>query len=99
MLKLKKNKLVLPVPLNRWYNDLADVDRLREILADESFQRAVATLKELSLPTASVLSPDTTANSNKNIWLAGYCDFVKDLEKLTKQPTTNQTKQIEEWTM
>jgi RNA polymerase-interacting CarD/CdnL/TRCF family regulator len=95
----KNKKIALPIPLRRWYHNLDDVSRLREILSDEVFQRAVATLKENASPTVSTLSSDAQANNNKTVWLAGYCDFVKDLEKLTNAPAqNNQQNNIEEWT-
>lgn len=95
----KKDKIALPVPLQRWYADMQAIDRLRDILNDESFRRAVATLKENALPSVSSLSTDPQANSNKAVWLAGYCDFIKDLERLTTVPTNQKPNQIEEWTM
>lgn len=94
----KKEKPELPIPLAHWYNDQAAIERLREILDDEVFRRAVVTLQHNALPTIGGISTDPNANSNKTIWLAGYSDFVKDLSRLTTRPTNQTQNQIEEWT-
>ena len=91
-----KKKISVPIPLNRWFNDIKAVEELRSILDSESFQTAVAILKDAAAPSYATLADDKTNNLRLS-WYAGYGDFVKDLQKLTKLPTTQQ-QAIEEWT-
>ncbi len=80
----QKKKLVVPVKLEWWFNDLKSVSRLREILADPALQQAIAILKEASGPTVTSIGTDPQENSHKLSWYAGYRDAFNDLEKLTK---------------
>jgi hypothetical protein len=93
-----KKKTPLPLPLDRWFNDIKAVEELRQILDSPIFQTAVATLKEISGPTnASLSTPE--ANSLRLAWYAGYRDAFSDLEKLVKFPTNNTTTTTNtEWT-
>lgn len=90
-----RKKITLPVPLNRWFNDVKAVEELRAVLDSEPFQTAVAILKESASPTYGSLS-DTETNNLRLSWYAGYVDFAKDLQKLTKLPSTQQ-QTLEEW--
>jgi hypothetical protein len=94
----QKKKLVVPVKLEWWFNDLKSVSRLREILADPALQQAIAILKEASGPTVTSIGTDPQENSHKLSWYAGYRDAFNDLEKLTKQPNSSQQPTIDEWT-
>ncbi len=92
-------KVTPPLPLERWFRDLHKVEELRNILTNESFQTAVAILKEIAGPTfASLQNPET--NSQRLAWYAGYRDAFNDLEKLTKSPehNTGKTSSLDEWT-
>jgi hypothetical protein len=92
-----KKKTPLPVPLDRWFTDIKAVEDLRAIIDSESFQTAVATLKSMAAPTFATLS-DGDTNSLRHAWYAGYCDFVADLQKLTKLPVKNYNETNTEWT-
>ena len=92
-----KKKTPLPIPLDRWFNDIKSVEELRQILDSPAFQTAVATLKEISGPTNATLSTPE-ANSLRLAWYAGYRDAFTDLAKLTKLPTNPTTTTNTEWT-
>lgn len=91
-----KKKISVPIPLNRWFNDVKAVQELRDLLESEAFQTAVAILKDAAAPSYATLA-DGEMNNLRLSWYAGYGDFVKDLQKLTKLPATQQ-QSIEEWT-
>ena len=93
---MRANKITVPVPLSRWFNDIKAVEDLRSVLDSEAFQTAVAILKDAAAPTYSTLA-NGELNNLRLAWYAGYGDFVKDLQKLTKLPTTQQ-QSLEEWT-
>ena len=72
-----------PVPVTRWFNDTKAVQDLRQVLEEDFFQRAVATLKEIAGPSFATLQ-DNDANNLRHAWYAGYRDAFNDLHKLTK---------------
>ena len=80
-----------PVSVVRWFNDTKAVQDLRQVLEEEFFQRAVATLKEIAGPSFGTLQ-DNDTNSLRHAWYAGYRDAFNDLSKLTKLPDTNSQK-------
>jgi hypothetical protein len=91
-------KPVVSKTLTHWYADPMAVARLRELLADPVFLTACATLSAAAQPAhfaTRTLSPESRAASFD--WLAGYHDFLRDLEKLTRIPDTGR-QMIEEWT-
>lgn len=90
-------KPVLPKTLQHWFQDPIAVARLRELLADPVFLVACATLNAAAQPAhmaTRAQSPEQLASSF--VWLAGYNDFLRDLEKLTRMPDSGRTN-IEEW--
>lgn len=93
---MRQKKISTPIPLNRWFNDIKAVEELRDLLESEAFQTAVAILKDAAAPSYATLA-DGETNNLRLSWYAGYGDFVKDLQKLTKLPTTQQ-QVLEEWT-
>jgi hypothetical protein len=93
---MRQKKISVPTPLNRWFNDIKAVEELRDLLDSEAFQTAVAILKDAAAPSYATLA-DGETNNLRLSWYAGYGDFVKDLQKLTKLPATQQ-QSIEEWT-
>lgn len=93
---MRQKKISTPIPLNRWFNDVKAVQELRDLLDSEAFQTAVAILKDAAAPSYATLA-DGETNNLRLSWYAGYGDFVKDLQKLTKLPTTQQ-QVLEEWT-
>jgi hypothetical protein len=90
----------IPIPLGRWFNDAKKIEELREIMASETFQTALATLKEVAGPSYSSIAEGSETNSQRFAWYAGYRDAFADLHKLTKLDTTNQQQPViaEEWT-
>lgn len=93
---MRQKKISTPIPLNRWFNDIKAVEELRSLLDSEAFQTAVAILKDAAAPSYATLA-DSETNNLRLSWYAGYGDFVKDLQKLTKLPATQQ-QSTEEWT-
>lgn len=88
-----------PIPIDRWFQDQNAVQKLRQVIAEPSFQQAVAILKEVSGPSFGGLK-DTETNNLRHAWYAGYRDAFNDLEKLTKLPENNKTSSttLNEWT-
>lgn len=90
-------KPALPKSVEQWFRDPVAVSRLREIIADPVFQTACATLSVAAQPghgATRSLCPEKRASSFD--WLAGYHDFLRDLEKLTRIPDRT-ADQLEEW--
>tara|TARA_R100001126_G_C4751907_1_gene113463 strand:- start:96 stop:401 length:306 start_codon:yes stop_codon:yes gene_type:complete len=94
----QKKKPTVPMKLEHWFNDTKAIDDLRQILHEPSLLQAIAILKEAAGPTVSSIGADPQENSHKLSWYAGYRDAFNDLEKLTKQPQSQQPPTIEEWT-
>lgn len=91
-------KIPLPIPLERWYNDIKAIEELREMLDSEALQTAIAILKEISGPSHATLS-SSDDNNLRLAWYAGYRDAFTDLAKLAKFPTTTKTQATNtEWT-
>lgn len=89
------NKPTVPVPIEKWFSNPDAVDRLRVIVNDPYFQLACATLLAASLPTrASTMDPQR--NVQLHSWLAGYGDFISDLNKLSRTPPRTRA-EIQEW--
>ena len=89
----------LPIPLDRWFNDVKQSEALRKVMASKAFQTATAILKDIAGPNNSTLSTDVYENSNRHAWYAGYRDAFDDLHKLTKLRDNKQpANQPEEWT-
>ncbi len=87
-----------PIPVEHWYGDTAAVKELQVLLQTETFQRAVAVLKEIAGPSFNTLQ-DGDHNSIRHAWYAGYRDAFNDLEKLTKiHNTKSSTPTPNEWT-
>ena len=86
------HKPILPVTIDRWFNDVNSAPRLRELVENPYFELAVATLLSAARPTFANLS-DPERNSQRQAWLAGYHDFANDLiiERLN-DVLTNKTK-------
>lgn len=88
-------KPVVPQTIERWFSDPTQVQKLRDILADPTFEVAAATLLSAARPSYSGLG-DTERNALRQAWSAGYHDFITDLQKLTKAPPTK-GRDLEEW--
>jgi hypothetical protein len=77
------SKPTVPKTLDHWFNDIAAVTRLREILEEPAFQLACASLLSAAQPSfSSIIAGE--GNNEKMCWLGGYSDFLRDLQKLTK---------------
>ena len=91
-------EIPLPIPLDRWFNDVKRIEELRTVLDSEAFQTAAATLKEIAGPSYGTIGTDSNANSNRLSWYAGYRDAFEDLHKLTRLQGNKKTSyQAEEW--
>jgi hypothetical protein len=91
-------KITPPIPLDWWFRDVKAVEELRELLASEPFQKAVATLKEIAGPSYSSLVPNCEQNTIRLAWYAGYRDAFNDLHKMTKIPIKPNQLEPDEWT-
>jgi hypothetical protein len=90
-------KPVLPKLLRHWYQDPLAVTRLREIVSDPVFLTACATLSAVAQPAhAASRGLDGDKKAASFDWLAGYHDFLRDLEKLTHLPAEG-PQSLEEW--
>ena len=94
----QKKKPTVPMKLEHWFNYTKAIDDLRQVLNNPALLQAIAILKEAAGPTVSSIGADPQENSHKLSWYAGYRDAFNDLEKLTKQPQSQQPPTIEEWT-
>lgn len=94
---LPPRKTTVPKSLEHWFLNPESVSRLREILDDDTFQLAVATLKEAAAPSVSSITEDPQVNSHRLSWFAGYRDAYNDLVKLTKMPANRTNNTDEEW--
>lgn len=91
------NKPALPKTVKHWYNNPQAAIQLRELLDNPIFLTACATLSAAAQPAhmaTRALSPEARAASFD--WLAGYHDFLRDLEKLTRMPESGR-QSVEEW--
>lgn len=90
---------LIPVPrkLERWFQDPIMVSRLRELLSEEAFQVAQATLLDAALPTYAHLNRPNEENVLRHAWLAGYRDALRDLLALTVAPAARNRDLPEEW--
>ena len=82
---MSKKEITPPIPIDRWYRDLATVKILNELLESDAFKKAAATLKEIAGPSFNTLQ-DTEGNSQRHAWYAGYRDALNDLYKLANPP-------------
>jgi hypothetical protein len=102
MLSKKQPDERLPTPhktLNRWFGSVALVEKLREIVATESFMVAVAVLKNATKPTfRTTMARTPEENAARFAWYAGYCDALDDLEKLAVTPANKPQSEPVEWT-
>ena len=94
----KKDPLKIPIPLDRWFSDVKKIEELREILDNETYQTAIATLKEIAGPTLSGISSNNDENGQRYAWYAGYRDAFNDLYKLTRMRQNKPVIEPEEWT-
>ena len=95
---MAKKEITVPIPLDRWYQDLATVKRLDDVLESDAFKKAAATLKEIAGPSFNTLQ-DEAGNAQRHAWYAGYRDALNDLYKLANPPADKQNNIIpDEWT-
>lgn len=79
-------KPVAPMPLDRWFANITNVESLRDILNSPTFGAAAATLISAAQPTFQQIINNDEINARRQAWLAGYNDAFNDLMKLTKPP-------------
>ena len=90
--------VALPIPIDRWFKDVKKIEELRAVLDSETFQTAVAILKDTAGPSYGSVAGDAGTNSHRHAWYAGYRDAFSDLHKLTKLQGNKPTVTPEEWT-
>jgi len=96
--KIPPLNITAPTTLARWYADREALEKLRAILHDPTFLKAVALLKNEAMPSGNRLKGEPQINNNAHAWLSGYCDAFNDLTKLVTIPATPNPTQLEEWT-
>jgi hypothetical protein len=79
----------VPKPLEHWFADITNVERLRELLKDPVFQTASASLISAAQPSFGCTTQPSEINDRTQAWLAGYNDAFRDLVKLTKAPVSS----------
>lgn len=90
-----KDKIALPVPLNKWYADHTNVEQLRLILDNPHFRTACAVLRQQLKPTSSHLVSNDNALAIRHAYTAGFYDFEDHLQQLTVLPADRI--EIPEW--
>jgi hypothetical protein len=86
----------VPIPIQHWFSNLQNVDELRKVFSNPSFMLACAIVRNSAMPTgANLSSSDDHALAINHAYLAGYCDFVDSLNRLTVLPVENM--QEDEW--
>jgi hypothetical protein len=96
LVKSRKPALQLPIPLQHWFNNQKNVEDLREIMNSPAFMAACAILRQQNLPTLSTISGQESHNlALKQAYLAGHCDFLDSLYRLTTYPIDRVD--LEEW--
>ncbi len=86
----------IPIPVQHWFSNLANVDELRKVFANPSFVLACAIVRNMAMPSGNNLSSsDDHSLAINHAYLAGYCDFVDSLNRLTVLPIDKG--QIDEW--
>jgi hypothetical protein len=89
-------ELAVPVPVQHWFSNLQHVDELRKVFKNPSFMLACSIVRHMAMPTGSNLSSsDDHALAINHAYLAGYCDFVDALSRLTVLPVDKS--QDDEW--
>ena len=77
----------LPIPLNHWFANQKNVETLREIVDSPVFSQACAILRQQNLPTiVSLANSDDHKLAINHAYLAGFCDFLDYLYRLTVFP-------------
>ena len=87
-----------PELMRGWYarQTPETLEELRKILANPMFSEAVSMLLGSCQPTRqSCLSSDAEGNALRLSWLAGYNDFIRDIESLSRVPA--QQTELREW--
>jgi hypothetical protein len=86
----------VPIPIQHWFSNLKNVDELRKVFANPSFALACSIVRSMSMPTGSGLSSaDDHSLAINHAYLAGYCDFIESLNRLTVLPIDKM--QDDEW--
>jgi len=93
-----QHKPAIPKPLEHWFADITNVEKLREILEEPVFQTAAASLISGAQPGYGCTTTPTEINDRRQAWLAGYNDAFRDLVKLTKAPVPRSSGTLpDEW--
>jgi hypothetical protein len=87
--------IALPVTLERWYADHANVEQLRQVLDNPQFRIACAILRQQTKPTGSNLVAGDNALAIRHAYISGFYDFEDHLQQLTVLPADRI--EIPEW--
>ena len=89
-------EVTVPIPVKQWFTNLQNVDELRKVFASPSFALACSIVRSMAMPTGSGLgSADDHSLAINHAYLAGYCDFIESLNRLTVLPVDKM--QDDEW--
>jgi hypothetical protein len=83
-------KTPIPQSLEQWHVSPSNAEALRELLSNEVFKLAVATLVQANQPTGLPTANTLGSPAERMAWLAGYTDFARDLVQLTKTRAEHQ---------
>lgn len=86
----KKKKPTIPVSLDQWYANPTYATELRELLNNDTFRLAIATLMQANLPTGLPKANALGSAEERMAWLSGYSDLARDLVQLTKPRAEHQ---------
>jgi hypothetical protein len=81
----------------QWFQNIGNIERLREILTDPVFSAAVNLLLNSSRLTSADLFKVPAMIPLRAATVAGYNDFYLDLEKLTRAPENFNPTLPDEW--
>lgn len=91
-----KAAISVPIPLQYWFGNHDNVEGLRNVLSDPAFNLACAIIKAQAMPTsAGISNADDHQLAINHAYLAGFCDFIDSLSRLTVLPA--ERLDIDEW--
>lgn len=76
--------ITVPMPVAYWFANPDLAKALRELVRQPLLQKAIAVLKEAAQPSMHGMLESGDDRAARYMWLAGYMDAFKDLDKLTK---------------
>lgn len=92
-----RGRVTTPPNIKHWTASESNRKRLQELLDDPVLREAAALLAAAGAPNYQSLGTPEK-NNQRLCWYAGYCDFFRDLERLTAAPTGPNKQRPDEWT-